>query len=363
MSKVKVALFYFQSQQNTTLSYNYGWPRAFRDSHIFDADLFNLSLLSLSDQFKLFKKLGFFKYDCIVLLHSVFSNQNRLSSYLGKILSYSAIPKIYFIGNEYKLMPEKMKFCDKLRISLLISQSNDPIIHAAYRERLKCSVACIPNTGHDPTIFYPQTAFKSRQIDVGYRSYEEPWYLGNIEKSQIAQYFLSKSQILDLKSDISMDPTRRFNEHGYASFLNSCKFQIGTESGTDFFDLDDYYRLQVNQYQTANPSATWHDIQGRFFSSSHSTLVMRIISGRQVEAAACKTVQILFKGRYNNYFKPDIHYIPLEKDFSNIGEVIEKMNDDIFCAELAVNAYNVAVNELSYSSLLAKLKQELEIIL
>lgn len=359
MKVLRIALFFCQSGANATLSYQHGWPRAFAASDSFDCQPFNLSGLSLLDQIAAVRALYRGKFDAIVLLHSVFSNQKELRGVLYEAVALSSLPKAYFIGNEYKLMPEKMSFCRKLGVSLLVTQSNDPLVLDAYRAALGCEVACVPNTGFDTSLFFPVQPLTTRVIDIGYRSYEGPWYLGNIEKTEIAEYFLANAAHLGLSVDVSMDVAKRFDARGYAKFLNSCRGQIGTESGGDYFELTDATRNRVNAYMKENPGAGWPDVKREFFDTYGPSIRMRIISGRQIEAAACKTVQILFEGRYNDYFKADEHYIPLKKDFSNIEEVVRKFRDDAYCEGLVDKAYDVVMSELTYDRLIEKFSSEL----
>ena len=114
---------------------------------------------------------------------------------------------------------------------------------------------------------------------------------------------------------------------------------------------------------TENAGTPWSDVKRKFFDTYGPSIPMRIISGRQIEAAACKTVQILFEGRYNDYFQPDEHYIPLKKDFSNIEEVVRKFRDDTYCEGLVDKAYDVVMSELTYDRLIEKLSSELRHIL
>lgn len=359
----RIALFFCQSGANATLSYQHGWPRAFAEDGRFDCQPFNLSGLSLLDQIGAVRTLYGGKFDAIVLLHSVFSNQKELRGVFYEAVAFSSLPKAYFIGNEYKLMPEKMSFCRKLGVSLLLTQSNDPPVLDAYRAALGCAVACVPNTGFDTSLFFPAQPLLTRAIDIGYRSFEAPWYLGNIEKTEIAEYFLANAASLGLSIDVSMDAAKRFDARGYAAFLNSCRGQIGTESGGDYFELTDATRKRVNAYMQANPGARWLDVKREFFDTYGPSMPMRIISGRQIEAAACKTVQILFEGRYNDYFHADEHYIPLRKDFSNIEEVVRKFRDDAYCESLVDKAYDVVMSELTYDRLIEKFSAELRHIL
>jgi hypothetical protein len=363
MKVPRVALLFCQSGANATLSYQHGWPRAFAGSAKFDCRPFNLSKLSLVDQLGVVRALVGGKFDAIVLLHSVFSNQKELRGLLYQAVALAKLPKAYFIGNEYKLMPEKMAFCRNLGVSLLVTQSNDPSVLEMYRKALGCAVACVPNTGFDTSIFSPVRPLRTREVDIGYRSYEGPWYLGNIEKTEIADYFLANAARLGLSVDISMDAAKRFDAKGYAAFLNSCRGQIGSESGGDFFELTDGTRNRVNAYMAANPGAAWSDVKREFFDSYGPSMPMRIISGRQIEAAACKTVQILFQGRYNDYFRADEHFISLKKDFSNIEDVVRKFRDEAYCEGLVDRAYDVVMSQLTYDRLIEKFASELRQIL
>jgi hypothetical protein len=354
MKPLRVALFFVQSDENATLSYQHGWPQAFLASSLCECTPFNLAGRSLADRIAMARRLHLGKFDAVVLLHSVFSNQQNLRGALFWAMAACRVPKIYFIGNEYKLMPEKMRFCRRLGISLLISQSNDERVMSLYRNALGCKVASVPNTGFDESVFFPVVAMKDRRIDLGYRAYDAPWYLGNIEKMEIAEYFAKNAQALGLAVDISLDVADRFDSAGYAAFLNRCRGQIGTESGGDYFELTDVTRLKVFAYLTAHQDATWKQVEALFFTGYGNSVPMRILSGRQVEAAACKTVQVLFEGRYNGYLQPDQHYIPLKADYSNIDDVMRKFRDDDFCRRVVDSAYEVALQELTYPALMNK---------
>lgn len=360
---IRIIILYSQSIENSTLSYQHGWPKAFLESPLFSCIPINLAKMSIGDCLSIAKLLHKGRFEAILLLHSVFSNQQNLGGMLFWILVACRAPKVFFIGNEYKLMPEKMHFCRRLGITLLVTQSNDERIHALYKEALGCHVICVPNTGFDPLTFSPKIALAKRSIDIGYRSYPSPWYLGNNEKVEIAECFAENAERLGLSVDISLDPLKRFDTVGYASFLNNCRAQIGTESGGDYFELTDNTRIRINSYSNEYPETSWLEIKQLFFDGYKPSLPLRIISGRQVEAAACKTVQILFEGRYNDYFEPDVHFIPLRKDFSNIDEAVDKLKDSEFCSRLTEAAFDVAMSKLTYKALIEKFHKTLQNIL
>jgi hypothetical protein len=57
-----------------------------------------------------------------------------------------------------------------------------------------------------------------------------------------------------------------------------------------------------------------------------------------------KTCQILVEGEYNDIIQPDVHYIPLRKDFSNLEEVLNKMEDCDFVTQLIDDSYDLVNN-------------------
>ena len=346
--KEKVLLLY--SNYDSTLTYQEGWVNAFIKSQYFRVTPFNLLKISFLKKIKLFIMILRNDFDSIIFLHSVFSNQNYLPKIITLALTRIKTTKFYFIGNEYKLMPQKIKFCKKIKLDCLITQSNNKNIIKMYTESIGCKVFFMPNTGIDLNIFYPKKIEKS--IDIGYRGFQSPLYLGNIEKEEISSFFIKLGMENNLITDISLNPDDRFDDNNYADFLNKCKIQIGTESGGDYFDLTDKIRLNVNAYLKRNPNASWQTVKSTFFDHLDRSIPIRIISGRQLEAAACKTLQILFEGSYGGFIKPDIHYISLKKDFSNLEEVMKKISDKKFCEQIVNNAYDLVKNKFNYNSLL-----------
>jgi hypothetical protein len=268
-------------------------------------------------------------------------------------------PKAYFIGNEYKLMPEKMAFCEALSLKLLITMNHDLRAQAMYSNRLGCEVECIPSAGLDTGLYRPRLECRDRPIDIGYRAVASPLYLGHDERRMIADYFLTHTPSCGLKMDISLDSAKRLANNAWADFLNKCKAQLGTEAGGDYFELTDETRKKFNEYLVLHPDCSINQIRELFFKHYKDPVPVRVISGRNAEAAGTKTVQILFEGRYSDYLEPDIHYIPLKKDFSNFKEAMEKFADLEFCNRLTDNAYQLALQELTYEKLIEKFHRRL----
>ena len=54
-----------------------------------------------------------------------------------------------------------------------------------------------------------------------------------------------------------------------------------------------------------------------------------------------KVCPIMFPGKYNNILIPNKNYICLEKDFSNLGEVISRMEDKNLVKEIIQNNFDL----------------------
>jgi hypothetical protein len=360
---IRTLLVYALDLGSATLSYQQGWPSQFARHPAFDCTALDLTSRSSVARARVSLALGRPRFDLVVLLHSVFSNELALHGALRERIAGLDSPKVYFIGNEYKLMPEKMSLAEEVGIALLVSQSESPEIQRLYRERLGCEVTGLPNTGLDPDLFRPRTPWHERPIDVGYRAYDAPWYLGHRERLEIAVAGEQAAERLGLRSDISLDPADRFAPAEWAVFLDSCRGQLGCEAGGDYFELEDSTRTAVNAYCAAHPEAPFDDVHGRFFSGYGPRVSGRMLSGRIVEAAGTKTAQILLEGEYDGYFDAGVHYIPLRKDYANVDEALAQLRDEELCRRITDAAYAVATERLTFTRLLDRFAADVRAIL
>ena len=65
----------------------------------------------------------------------------------------------------------------------------------------------------------------------------------------------------------------------------------------------------------------------------------RTISPRLFECAALRVCMILYRDSYQGIFVPDRNYIALEKDFSNIDQVLNQMKDQQLVNNIIDNTY------------------------
>lgn len=344
---------YALTPESRTFSYQRGWPRNFALHPSFEVVPLDVTqpFATARAAFALRRR----RLDAVVLLHSAFSNAQNVRGALLELLSRSRPPKVLFVGNEFKLMPQKMAFAEKLGVSLLVSQLHSPRAHDLYRARLGCNVLELPYTGLDPAVFRPGMPWWQRQVDVGYRSAPSPLYLGHRERDELVEQFSAACARHSLVTDFSLDLAERFDESGWAAFLNDCKAQLGSEAGADYFELTDETRHDLNRWFALNPSASVAETRARIRDRNADPVPGRALSGRVVEAAGTKTVQLLLEGEHGGFFGPEEHYIPVRKDFGNVHEALDKLDDRDHCTRLVERAHEVAHAELTYPKLLDRL--------
>lgn len=352
---MKTLIIYNNNLFTETFSYQNGWVQAFKNNNLFNCDYLNLDnffpIQKKIPKLEQLKNLLFKKYDCIILLHSAFSNACLVPFYLQKILRNKKAFKVFFIGNEYKHMREKISFTKYLKINLFITQSHLKGVIDLYKESLKINVEHISNTGVDENIFYPKISYEQREPIIGYRTAPEPLYFGHQERIKLFNFLKNYSLInKNFKFDISIDVKDRFDYLDWADFINRCKCMFASNTGMDYFYLNDDLRNLVNNSKIKNFDLVYDN----FFKNLKKGTKFRCLTGKTIEPAACKTPLILVEGDYD-LFQKDVHFINLKKDYSNIKECMEKLNDLRFINFITENSYKLVKENYLYSHLINKL--------
>jgi len=195
------------------------------------------------------------------------------------------------------------------------------------------------------------TPIATRPIDIGYRGRALPYWLGRLgqEKVWIAQGVLERAPYYGLCCDIGWLEEDRIYGEQWNVFIRSCKAMLGTESGASITDFDGSIQARVNEYMTSHPDADFFAVQRAVLMPYENNLVINVISPRMFEAIALRTALIMFPGHYSGLLQPWVHYIPLEKDFSNMDQVVEKLRDLEYLQTITQRAYTDLVASGHYS--------------
>ena len=196
-------------------------------------------------------------------------------------------------------------------------------------------------------------SMNNRVIDIGYRTAGKPLYWfgrHGFLKEDIAKVFLEKAPSKGLKIDISTENKDVVLGKAWYRFLANCKYTIGVESGTSMIDPSGSIKNDVEKYLDNNPTASFEEVESSCFPHKDGSCNVFAVSPRHLEACATRTCQVLTKGEYGNILKPGKHYIELEKDFSNIDEVLDVINNDKERMRIINCAYNDIVLSGEYTN-------------
>jgi hypothetical protein len=178
-----------------------------------------------------------------------------------------------------------------------------------------------------------------------------PYWYGNLgqEKEFIGKKMKEICTQKGMVVDIEWEGTKRIYGDDWHQFLTSAKATLGTESGANIFDFSGDISTNINRYLEKNPNAGYNKIFDKFLAKHEGLVKMNQISPKIFEAICLKTALILFEGEYSGILVPDVHFIPLKKDFTNIDVVLEKLNDDEYLTYMVDNAFTDIVKSKKYS--------------
>jgi hypothetical protein len=203
-----------------------------------------------------------------------------------------------------------------------------------------------------------------RPIVIGYRGRDIGALYGRLafEKFEIGRRMKEICTQRGIVHDIAVDEESRIYEDQWFDFIGSCRAMLGTESGSNVFDFDGSLRSRYQAMAIARNGRVNYEEFLPLVAERESEVDMRQISPRIFECAVMRTPMILFRGRYSGVVSPDEHYIPLEKDFSNIDEVFDRIDDLPSLEQLQRRAYEhvVGSGRFGYKSFWALMRALIE---
>lgn len=194
---------------------------------------------------------------------------------------------------------------------------------------------------------------QKRDTDIGYRAGALPWFgRWGMKKVWLGEMVTDRAQSLGIKTDINVqqkNESDRLIGDDWYSFLLKCKYTLGIEGGTSILDVDGTIRRKTEDYLLSNQSSSFEEIEKNCFPNRDGEFNLVALSPRHLEACATQTVQILVEGEYGGVLKANRHYIPLKKDFSNLDEILSRVQQNQDEHEMADLAYREIVVSRKYS--------------
>ncbi len=388
-----------------TASYNDDWQDAFRAHPGFTADIEDIEIERNHPHIK--KKIE--RASFIVALHSSIGNGTQALDALEGALKNRGGKLGVFVGNEVNLpfptMRSKLGFLKRVQPDLIATQLIEETGRWYYQEIEGAIVRTITHAINGDA-FKPGPQLNARPVDIGARSDRYNVYVGDNQRVALHALCQRKAETLGLIADIELGGAR-FDRKGWAAFLANAKGTIATEAGSAFLDRDDRLSAEVDALlrrrqgskmvirheswarslvRVLMPRAVRHAVRrqmsGMMMEDIHlhesidqdiiqeiqmqvfrperqAPLYTKCISSRHFDAAACKTVQILTTGRYNDILQPDRHYIELEADFANIDDVLERCRDLGSCQRMVDSAYDDLMSSHRYDHRMTALERVL----
>lgn len=187
----------------------------------------------------------------------------------------------------------------------------------------------------------PVPKLADRPVDVGYRARKVPAWLGAFgqEKWAIGVRFGADAPAHGLNVDLAYREEERLYGEAWIDFMTRCKATLGVESGASVFDFTGEVQRQVEAALLADPDLPFESLQARYFKHLEGRIRLNQISPRCFEAAALKTLMILYEGEYSGRLTPWRHYLPLRKDHANMAEIAAALRDLPRCQAIVDRAY------------------------
>ncbi|HEV2415717.1 MAG TPA: glycosyltransferase [Candidatus Dormibacteraeota bacterium] len=301
--------------------------------------------------------LDFDDFDVVVVHYSVVLSDPIFMSQdlLRKLRTFRGL-KIEFIQDDYRWVNRAAAAARDVGIGVLFTVAPEPAAGRLYDNLLPGVRRVMTLTGYVPDNLVGRTRrpLSRRPIEVGYRAREPAFWLGRLsqEKIWIGERFLERVSAYGLRCDIAWKEHDRIYGADWVDFVASCRAMIGCESGASIADFDGGAERAVRAYVRAHPGATFEEVHAAVLRPYEGNVVVDVVSPRVFEAAVLGTALIMFPGGYSGVVEPERHYIVLEKDFSNMDEVVRRLRDDDLIKAMTARTYDdlIASGRWSYAS-------------
>jgi len=301
------------------------------------------------------RRLKLDRFDALILHYSLYLLDDVYLTQAARrrVAEFGGV-KILLIQDEYRQVNAMKQVIRELGIDVLFTCIPGAEMEKVYpSSELPGLVKVNTLTGYVPADLSKRKVrpLRERPIDVGYRARKLPYWLGElgVEKWRIVPGFLAAVEGQGFVCDLSYQEADRIYGERWIEFIASCKTMLGVESGASVFDFTGEIQRNVDAYVAAHPNATFDEVRDLFFAREEGRIRLNQISPRCFEAAALRTAMVLFEGEYSGILKPWRHYVPLKKDFSNIGEVIAALRDVDGLQKIAETAYREVALDERYS--------------
>jgi hypothetical protein len=254
-------------------------------------------------------------------------------SYRGALMNFRGL-KILAVQDEYDNTNVLKEAIKDLGFHIVLTSVPQSSLEYVYSRNEFPDVEFVTVlTGYVPDDFAahrrPSVPLADRPYVIGYRGRDIGGRYGRLgfDKFEIGRRMKEICEDRNIAHDIAVDEASRIYGSAWFDFVGSCRAMLGSESGSNVFDFDGSLLRAYNDMAAARGGRVPYEEFLPIVADRESGIEMGQISPRVFECALMKTAMVLFRGRYSDAIQPDIHYIPLEKDFSNIDEVFTRLEN------------------------------------
>ena len=276
--------------------------------------------------------------------------------FIKPIRNFNGI-KILFIQDDYN-WTESTRICiEKLRFDIVLTCVPEDYIDLIYpRQRFGNTEFIATLTGYVPDLELVNLSSRpmaERKLKIVYRGRELPHHYGDLAREKYA-IGIEVKRIAEERGvlvDIAVDTASRIYGDDWYDFLASGRSTLGTESGSNVFDFDG----RLGELSRAHSDMPYEQFRERYLAGRQGPVRMNQISPKLFEAIQRRTALVLFEGDYSGILKPNVHYLPLRKDYSNIDYIFNRLEDVPFLEDMTDRAYCdiIASGKYSYRNFFA----------
>ena len=293
-------------------------------------------------------------FDVLIIHYSVRLCLNQLLPVYARAVEHFGGLRVLFIQDEYDNTEIERQWIARLGIDIVFTCVPQRFIHHVYPPDKFPKVEFINVlTGYVPLHFedFVPKPLSQRKYVIGYRGRPPLSRYGDLglEKSLIGQRMREACDERGIPVSIEWENDKRIYGPAWYQFLQDCRATLGTESGSNVFDEDGRIQRTVDRALANDPSLTYQALYAKYVAQHESRIRMNQVSPRIFEAIALRTALVLFEGEYSGIIKPDIHYIPLRKDFSNVDDVLSRLVDDEYLEKMIGQAYADIIESRDYT--------------
>jgi hypothetical protein len=372
------------------MSYLDEWIEAWK-SHADFAQVFNI--FKDSEIKALGKSL--FRFDLIVILHSVTADSNKWLSDLSETLSNRSCPIILFVGNEYSnpwlSIEARLQNIERIApeiIATQLPQKSGDFLYAGLGSKVVETPHALPLKRVSD---FEQV---KRKIDLGFRGFDYPWFLLDSDRNKILKEVSDLYSSQNLSVDVST--TERLDRNDWYRFLKISKTTVASEGGSNYIFRNDEVWFEALKYidslssrkllandfpgvkilrslpvgiknnlrvigkflgkeqgaTSVLPPAILEEVLTRINVEDYQFISGKALTSRHLDAIFCGTWQILTPGDYNGVLRPGVHYSVW--DSSNPTSVLDEVEHAVHSNKSAyiydeliqVNSHQSRINKL-----------------